>query len=432
MSILIAFFLARFRVIFAQAPPQAPIVIRNLRVQHYKSLSNIDVSLGPLTLLVGPNGSGKSNLVDALRFIRDSVAQGIDHAINDRGGIDIIRQFSRTRPYIITFEITFDLDSLDDIILPHDLAKYSGHTPVGYYALKIGSKRGDFFVQEETASWPATDWELQDDHVEPKAHINAYSFHRNSNGDVYVNNEPARVRALPNQLAIPSFSPHQFLGGSIGQLLLRQLRFSAIYPNVLREPKRPDTERRLREDCSNWASVIRAMRQRDQSKRSVDKVLEYMEHVMPELENVTVKNVGGYLVPQFLIQEKRGSTGHYFDPIQLSDGTLRLFAILLALYQAPNPPFLAIEEPEQTVHPGVLALLAEAFHEVANHTQLLITTHSPYMLDHVDPHSIRVVNAKNGETQVSKIKDSQVKAVQNQLMSMSEIMHLDGLLPDHL
>lgn len=404
-------------------------MITNLRVQHFKSLSNIDVSLGPLTLLVGPNGSGKSNLVDALRFIRDSVAQGIDHAVNDRGGIDIIRQFSRTRPYIITFEISFDLSTLDNILLPREQMSASGLKPVGNYALKIGSKKGEFFVQEETATWPAGDWSFEEE-GKPEPKIRQFNFYRNSDGEIFVNEESSRVRALPNQLAIPSFSAPHILGGSIGQQLLRQLRFSAIYPNVLREPKRPDTERRLREDCSNWASVIRAMRQRDQSKRSVDKVLEYMAHVMPDLDNVTVKNVGGYLVPQFLIKERQGSSGHYFDPIQLSDGTLRLFAIFLALYQEPHPPFIAIEEPEQTVHPGVLALLAEAFHEVANHTQLLITTHSPYMLDHVAPSSIRVVNAKHGETQVAEIKESQVKAVRNQLMSMSEIMHLDGLLPN--
>ncbi|MEK7734873.1 MAG: AAA family ATPase, partial [Pseudomonadota bacterium] len=55
-------------------------MLKSLRVQHFKSLADVFVEFSPITILVGQNGSGKSNVVDALRFLRDSLRHGLDHA----------------------------------------------------------------------------------------------------------------------------------------------------------------------------------------------------------------------------------------------------------------------------------------------------------------------------------------------------------------
>src|SRR4030067_1648813 len=209
-----------------------------------------------------------------------------------------------------------------------------------------------------------------------------------------------------------------------------KMRFASIYPNILREPSRPDTDRLLKENCANWASVLKAMRQRKVGEQMMHKVLELMRQVMPGLEQVTVKLIGGYLVPQFLVKETDVSKAHYFDPVQLSDGTLRMFAIFLSLYQIPAPGFFALEEPELTIHPGLIGLLADAFKEVSQNTQLLITTHSPYLLDHFGSEVIRVVSMSEGQTGVYDIRRSQLEAVKERLMTLSEVMALDGLRPE--
>ncbi|MEK7711546.1 MAG: AAA family ATPase, partial [Pseudomonadota bacterium] len=160
------------------------------------------------------------------------------------------------------------------------------------------------------------------------------------------------------------------------------------------------------------------------------RIMEFMRQIMPSLDHVSIKQVSGYVVPQFLVKDSPKEKSHFFDPVQLSDGTLRMFGMLLALYQIPPPRFLAMEEPEQTIHPGVLELLVEAFREVSKRTQLLLTTHSPYMLDNFDPAEIRVVSMEGGETRLSTIRKSQVATVKQGLMSISEIMALDGLRPE--
>ena len=141
--------------------------------------------------------------------------------------------------------------------------------------------------------------------------------------------------------------------------------------------------------------------------------------------------VGSYLVPKFRFGDATDKASQReFDPPQLSDGTLRIYGLLLSLYQMPAPPLLVIEEPEQTVHPGVLAMLAEAFKEVSDNTQIIITTHSPQLVEHFAPEHIRVATMVNGETKIFPIKNSQRIAVQQGLIGLGEFMAAEGLYPE--
>jgi predicted ATPase len=140
-----------------------------------------------------------------------------------------------------------------------------------------------------------------------------------------------------------------------------------------------------------------------------------------------VKTVGSYLVPQFRFSANGQATE--FDPAQLSDGTLRVFGMLLALYQVPAPPLLVLEEPEQNIHPGVLSVLADALREASESTQIIVTTHSPHFVDQFSPEEIRVATLSNGWTRISPIKATQIEAVKRQLISLEEFMLAEGLQP---
>ena len=107
--------------------------ITPVKVKNYRSLADVDVSLGPLTVLVGPNGSGKSNFVDVLRFISEALRLGLDAAILKRGGITAIRRWSLRRPYDVEIGLTI-----------------KGENFRGEYALTIGSKaKGAYHVKRE-------------------------------------------------------------------------------------------------------------------------------------------------------------------------------------------------------------------------------------------------------------------------------------------
>lgn len=390
--------------------------LKSVSIQHYKSLAEVEIAdLKPLTLLVGTNAVGKSNIVDALKFIRDIAVDGLDHAVSKRDGIGIIRQYSPTRPFQISIAVKF-AQQFDN-----------GEQRDGSYEITISSlKGGNYRVENEAGTWWDTLPHFNEDDEWIGDAIFKGSFTRNALGEAQIDGN-SDENSFPQDVAVlGSRVPHIRILSSF----FSRFRFSTIFPNTLREPSRPDTDRALKESGQNWASVLKSLKKTNAGRLSLERIKETMQVLMPALQDVTVKSVGGYLVPQFRVQDNGDDKAHDFDPVQLSDGTLRIFGILLALYQTPPPPFLALEEPEQTVHPAILATLAEAFREVSEQTQIFVTSHSPRFVDFFQPEEIRVVSMENGKTLVSPIRRAQMESIKERLISLEELMMSEGLQPE--
>jgi predicted ATPase len=402
----------------------------DLRISHYKSLSDIALTdIQPVTVLVGCNGVGKSNMADALRFLRDAVVQGLDHAVSTRGGIGLIRQYSPRKPYQVSFDFGFAEDN-DEALTAR-------------YQLTLTSLReGNFRVERERCEWRGptgftfdvtykvmldSDFESMSAERDAEGRIHLKIAGKNYIPDVERPVQPDAL-ALGNHLPLTAIAP-VFFGGKLLHDFICNFRFSAIYPNTLRQPAPPDTDPILKENGANWASILRNMKKTSRGKQAWEQVREMMQVVMPQLEDISPVAVGGFILPRFKVREASGEA-HLFDPSQISDGTLRILGILLALYQTPHPSLMVIEEPEQTVNPALLAVLADAFRECSERTQILITSHSPHLVDLFPTENIRVVTMQDGETRIAKIRASQQEAIKEHLLSLEQIMAAEGLQPE--
>lgn len=399
--------------------------LTRVQIHHYKSLSEVEVELHPqVTVLVGPNATGKSNFVDALRFMRDATRDGLDHAIVARGGLPRIRQMSSGRP----FNVGLAVDALQPSLL-----KDVGTAPAHYGFSVCGLTGGNYRVEREIAQCHEAEWITDEEENDTLGWI-FHGFSRDKSGNVTETHpqpvQPFTLRDI-ERLALGSYAPGLSLHSLCSSLqsYIANWQFTSLYPNILRQPATPDTDTQLREDGSNWASVIRAAKRTVRGRRMLERIYEMMRAVLPGFLDVHVKQTGHYLVPYFRFGDTE-SSARLFDPGQLSDGSLRIFGILLSLYQTPEPALIVIEEPEQTVHPAVLSVLAEAFKEVSDTTQVLITTHSPQLIEHFAPEHIRVVTMPDGMTRISPLKSSQREAVQRGLMGLSEYMAAEGLQPE--
>lgn len=394
--------------------------LNTVHIQHYKSLHDVVVDFDPgVTVLVGPNAAGKSNFADALCFARDAIKEGLDHAISQRGGITRIRQWSKTRPYKLSLTFYFD-QGIDEVPMG---SKYE-------FSVKPLAD-GNYEVDSEACEWIARDsvqvgGPRADEFVERQSH---HFFRRDNEGRV-VRDGKNESKPVPRDQLLIGKSPDIFDpdNGFALSNFISEWRFATLHPNKLKDLSIPVQDRKLKEDGSNWASVLRAMKKTAEGKASLEKIREAMQVVVPTFRDVSVTSVGSYLVPWFTF-DSNGETVK-FDPGQLSDGTLRVFGILLALYQNPPPSLLVIEEPEQTVHPGVLAVLADAFREAAERMQIIVTSHSPHLVDCFEPHQLRVVTLENGLTQIRSLRRTQVEAVKRKLMSLEELMLAEGLQPE--
>lgn len=389
--------------------------LREVTIRHYKSLDDVRVLFDPITVIVGPNGVGKTNFVDALKFVRDAAVDGLDHAVLKREGIDRIRQTYKSKPYNVVFDLEFDADDLFGV-------------PPESYSLVLSGKAGDYRVESETCSYVTSDY-LQDSEGVPQVVEGFRSFERKRDGSVLIDGQPFERPIREDAIALGQAVDFDVLGSSIVRSA-QGWHFCALYPNTLRELKTPTKDQRLSEDGSNWASVVRALKRKKHGSAAFDRIADVMRIALEGYTDVSVSTAGSYLVPRITRRTGRGE--ERFDPVQLSDGTLRVFGILLALYQDPPPSMLIIEEPEQTIHAGVLPALADAFKEASLRTQIVITTHSPQLVDQFDPSNIRVAWSHNGLTRISSLKNSQAASVRDHLMSLQEYMTAEGLEPEEV
>jgi hypothetical protein len=385
--------------------------LKTVRIQHYKSLNDVTVHLHPgVTVIVGPNGVGKSNFVDVFRFLHDAVASNLDDAIRKREGIVRLLQYYKTRPSDIYLNFTFKDDREE----------------FEYY-LRLGGKgNGDWYIVRESLSPLET--------AEPIEYGMRYV--RESSEKLIVDQDEIEgfpehrlaLGMLLRQIQDPQPEKNDFRLRSIplGFRIIREVSHwshCTIYPNILKKPANPDRSRlALEESGENWATVIKSAK-----PAVMERIYEAMQAVLPDFQRVEVETVGSYLIPRFFFAS--GEETIAFDPIQLSDGTLRLFGILLAAYQQPPPQLLVIEEPEQTIYPGALAVLADVFSEISETTQVIITTHSPHLISHFTPDQIRVAYLQNGLTQIANIHPHQMEAIHEGLMSLGEFMATEGLQP---
>jgi hypothetical protein len=154
-----------------------------------------------------------------------------------------------------------------------------------------------------------------------------------------------------------------------------------------------------------------------------------MARIVPDLDDFRVSAIGGYLSPEFRHGEVNGRE-RWLTAAQESDGTLRTAALLTALLQHPLPTLLGIEEPELMVHVGVLPLLLEYIEQAATHTQVVLSTHSADLLDHVPMQCIRVVERDEEGTSIRLLSPEQARLVQAHLTTAGALLREEGLQGD--
>lgn len=385
-------------------------MITRLSIQHYRSIENLDLALGPVNVLVGRNGAGKSNIVDTVKFVRDALRYGLDQAITDRNGIASIRQWSPTRPYDISIAIEVERRVLDQ-------------REYGRFSFTLASSGQGYVIKREEGSWNG----LVRTAESSKPVIAHSSYTRDAEGRVacVIMGETIKpLAADENELFLVSRSV-AWLSGL--KSLLTDFEKYAIFPNTLRQAQRQSTETYLTMHGDNLASVLKRMRNKKKSE-AISEITTSMQMVIPDLESILIQSVGSFIVPQFRVRSPANNGKvHSFDVDQLSDGGLRILGLLVALYQDPIPATIALEEPELTVHPGALQLISDSIAEVSGTAQILVTTHSPEFLDRFAPADIIAVEYENEVTVARPLAKHQVEAVRGNLFSLGQLMSMEGL-----
>lgn len=210
---------------------------------------------------------------------------------------------------------------------------------------------------------------------------------------------------------------------------LSRMRFYSIVPDRVREIQDPDAGDVLRRDGSNAAAVLREMSRK--ARDDYERVCRLLSKVVPGVSSVEYHSLGQKETLKFK-QDVGTPYPWTFDALNMSDGTLRALGILLAIYQPSRPPLVVIEEPESTIHPAAMDVLVQILKDGQHRSQVLVTTHSPDVLDHkaISDENIRVVENDRGSTRVSTMGIMSRESVRLKLYSPGDLMRSGELEPD--
>lgn len=372
--------------------------ITRVKLRNYKSIAHCNVPLGALTYLVGPNGAGKSNFLDALRFVADSLKYSLVSAIRGRGGMREIRRQPWLKSQLVEIRLGLRLET----------------GVKGIYRFCIG------FHDDASYDLVAEECRIS------SSHGNAKHFYEVRNHVVTssVSAPPAAAEDrlyLVNASGLPEFRPVYDA--------LSSMAFYNLMPYRMRAPAPLESPGVLERDGSNLASVFGSL-----SAESKERVIEYLSHIVPGLVGVERYEVGPTETLRFTQNGSGSKQTRTFTSWNMSDGTLRALAALTGLFQSlssnPTVRLTGIEEPEAALHPSAAAVLRDALNEASLSTQVIVTSHSPDVLDDkdIDTDSLIGVSLVGGETRIGPIAENARSAVKNKLYTAGELLRFGQLV----
>ncbi|MBK9758323.1 MAG: AAA family ATPase [Nannocystis sp.] len=182
----------------------------------------------------------------------------------------------------------------------------------------------------------------------------------------------------------------------------------------------------LDESGSNLATAIQTLRTR---ATAWSDVMAAMEKIIPGLTRIEEVVSGRYIGLRWF-QRRPGNKEAEFTSTEMSAGAIRALAILVAAQQLRPHELLILEEPEVALHPGAMGVLFDSLKAASRHGSVLITTHSPELLDAARDEEILVCDYHKSATEVGPLDKGQRKLVRDGLFSISEIMRAEPLRID--
>ncbi len=389
----------------------------SLTLKRFHSIGGTQVEFSRPTFLVGCNGSGKTNLADAFAFLSEISAVPLQAVFDRRGGI---RTVATRAPREIKEPRGSSLDAPEQTM---GLAITVTDIP----ELQLRSAKYAFEVQ------PTTTFEFdvvrEQFVLEDMGGALSYYDRRLTRVETNV----SWMKAIQNWSATSALllpfvsSANPFYGFGT---LLRAMRVYSIEPGKLRESQDPDTGVALRSDGGNAASVVHELAQTH--PEILSRLTEMLRTITPNVSKISTIRQGRKLGLRF--RQRVDNKAMTFDAFSMSDGTLRAVGLLLALFQRPTPSVIVLEEPEATIHPGALGTLMDAIQSLSQNLQIIVTTHSPDVLDAkwVRPDHIRVVTWVNGLTRISNVGQMPREAIRGHLMGAGELLRSNALEPAEL
>lgn len=388
-------------------------MIKRIKITDFKSIRELDLALDPVTVIVGRSGTGKSNFVQAIRFLRNLLLNP-EQAVNYEWGWNRIVPVGLKDPKT-SIEVTFSIPGEEqDYVYRVGFAIRPGHgqNMLCAESLQLGTE----IIFSRRMHPPKVQNGVQ--------HGNHWVWEKS----------PDVVDLSPHHLDSPvlgTFPSLQKVVFAYAALVngIGYYHFPATVLSISRQQSHGEEFLQsipgLSDNAANYREVMRGIIQDFHHPDIRKNLLASLRAVNPSIASVELDSL---LKPQrAIVGHTAGGRVFELSLEQESDGLRRFYAHLLALYQTPPKLTLIFEEPENAIFPGALSLLADEFKAAPreNRGQVIITTHSPMLLDRFDVDDIRVVEMQDGKTVIGPVSKEQHDAVKERLLTTGELLTVD-------
>jgi predicted ATPase len=386
--------------------------IREISVGNFKSFREVQIEPDDFNIIIGSNASGKSNFIQIFKFIRDIAKYGLNNAISLQGGVEYFRNTAIGAGMPFTFRILYLLeDKRQDIIAvkdgvpiyfePYEILyefSLSFSDPgenyeisrdllviTGIYSRPESREQRDLGMGRITlaragdsvayAIVPPEGLELLDQELFPQ-YFQRYEI-------------PARWLIMNLPIAVPGIPPLEWI--------FRGMKVFDFDPLLLKRAVPIVGKTELEKDGSNLAIVIKNILE-DPVKKA--EFLRLTREVLPFIKEMAVEKFMDMSL--FLKLKETYSSEKYLPASMVSDGTINILALIIALYFEKRP-VTVIEEPERNIHPFLISKLVEMLKDAARTKQIIVTTHNPEMVKHVGIEDILLISRdRSGFSQVTR------------------------------
>jgi predicted ATPase len=359
--------------------------------------------LKPLNFVVGANASGKTNLLSALRFLKIALLQNVEIAIGEfEGPAEVRNKIQRERKDSKPVRLRLKIDGAKMGLLRHSKGP-PRHAKFFNYQVEIDVRSND---EEPVVLHEELSAEFRDESGQSLR----YRMQRSQN-QVTIE-DPVFGLTPPEPILIaPQDTSRLAAGTSFFSPPLALFRnyiegwsFFNISPVVARQPCKEGPELALGEAGEYLAAILHKLEKQNGEKGSLEQIVAGLRGAVPGFKNVRTKalEVEGKWTFQVVEDRIRGA----INPRSVSDGTIRLLAMMvIAHWSARRSTLLAIEEPENGLHPHLSKSIVELLRTASETRQVLATTHNPNFLDELEPEEVILCDKKEGFTVVRHASD---------------------------
>lgn len=392
------------------SPQGYVMTISKIRIANFKSFADQTVELKNFNLLVGANASGKSNFVQAFQFLRDIATHGLEDAISLQGGVEYLRNVKIGDAQPLIFHMVIRDESIltwmpPRLSKPPDISIDRIDTLDYLFSLRFPRGGTGFSVENDRLALTyarrdnGASEKRQDDSVQSTVEL------KRSDGklELHTASHETESRELLENSLIPetdllleSAYASTFMG--TGMSLFRNIVIYDIDPKSTKSTipiaGRPD----LKEDASNLAVVLSKLLSNEDSKRDF---LNLCHHSLPFIQSLDIGKIADRNI-YFRLREEFAEEVD-FPAFSISDGTVNIMALVVALYFQEQRKFAIFEEPERNLHPYLLSRVMAMFKEASEFKQILATTHNSEIVKYAGLENILfVARDKNGFSRITK------------------------------